>query len=248
MSTFPYTLSPLSRLNIGLIVLQPDATIEPEFHSLIPPEINLYTTRIESGAEVTPETLSQMETHLPKAASLLPISLPFGAIGYACTSGTAQIGTGSVASLIQGATGASTVTEPITALTAACSALGINRLAFLSPYVESVSNRIRETLSTKDIETPTFGTFNEAEEARVHRISTGSVFDAAKKLAETKEADALFLSCTNLHTLSVIEPLEDVTGLPTLSSNLVLAWHLTRLTAPELHLRGPGRLVRTSAT
>jgi maleate isomerase len=41
--------------------------------------------------------------------------------------------------------------------------------------------------------------------------------------------DGLFLSCTNLRTLDVIAPLEEKLKMPVLSSNLVLAWHLSQI-------------------
>ena len=54
--------------------------------------------------------------------------------------------------------------------------------------------------------------------------------------------DGLFLSCPNLRTLDVIEPLEEVLGKPVLGSNQVLAWHLLQAAglSPEQH--APGRL------
>ncbi len=121
------------------------------------------------------------------------------------------------------------MTEPVSALVAACAALGLRRLALLSPYVERVSERLRTVLAERGVETPVFGTFAEAEEARVARIPPASVVRAATALADSADVDGLFLSCTNLNTLPAIPALEAETGLPVLSSNLVLAWHMTQL-------------------
>jgi maleate isomerase len=45
----------------------------------------------------------------------------------------------------------------------------------------------------------------------------------------TPEAQAIFLSCTNLRTLHAIAPIEAATGLPVFSSNQALAWHMSTL-------------------
>ena len=52
---------------------------------------------------------------------------------------------------------------------------------------------------------------------------------AVRGLAAQGGVDGVFLSCTNLRTLEVISPLEAETGLPLLSSNTGLAWHMLRL-------------------
>ena len=112
----------------------------------------------------------------------------------------------------------------------------------LSPYVAEVSDRLRGRLAERGVETPVFGSFDEAEEARVARIDGPSILAAGRALAVRGGIEGMFLSCTNLRTLDVIPELEDATGLPVLSSNLVLAWDMLRLAgaAPDV----PGRLLR----
>ena len=58
------------------------------------------------------------------------------------------------------------------------------------------------------------------------------------------DCDGLFLSCTNLRTLDVIEEMEARLGMPVLSSNQVLAWHLFRLAGSGAGDFAPGRLWR----
>jgi len=244
MKTYPYQLAPKTGPNLGLIVLQTDERIERDFRRLIPVDIGLFVSRVPSGLDVSPQSLAAMEAHIPTAANLLPGAVAFDAIGYGCTSGTAQIGADKIAGLVH--TGAQTqaVTEPLTALAAACAALGVGRLAFLSPYVEAVSDRLRDALRTKGVQTPVFGTFAESEEAKVVRISPDAIRLAALDLAAQGGVDAIFLSCTNLNTLDIIAPLEAETGLPVLSSNQVLAWHMCRLAGAGL-AQGTGRITNS---
>jgi len=234
MQTFPYTLKTATPPRLGLIVLQADERIELDFRRLIPAKAELFVTRVPSGLDVTPDTLAAMEAHIPAAAGLLPASREFDAIGYGCTSGAAQIGPAKVEAQVQFAMKTLAVTEPLSALVAACRALGIDRLALMSPYVELVSERLRERLAYQGVDTPVFGTFAEAQEARVARIAPAWIAEAAQALAAQPGIDGLFLSCTNLDTLDIVAPLQEATGLPVLSSNLVLAWHMCRLGGLEL--------------
>jgi len=234
---FPYQLAgPIgSRARLGLVVLQADETIEHDFRRLLPIDgVSLLTTRVPSGLEVTGDTLAEMEGHLSQAAALFPRAAQFDVVAYACTSGTAVIGAENVARQVKGGCETAHVTNPVTALIAACRHLGITRLGLLSPYVEDVSESLRNVLAKAGIETPTFGSFDEAEEARVARIDDPSIIAAAVELAKGGGCEALFLSCTNLRTLDVIPQIEAATGLPVMSSNLVLAWHMAVLSGFEL--------------
>ncbi|MEM7471761.1 MAG: aspartate/glutamate racemase family protein [Pseudomonadota bacterium] len=244
MSRFSYSEAAQNWPRLGLIVLQSDETIEQEFRTMFPPEAALFTSRIESGMEVSADSLAAMEARLSGAAGLFPRGMGFDVIGYGCTSGTAQIGADRIAELIRAGAPATHVTEPISALTAACYSLGLKRLAVLSPYVEEVSDRLREVLAGRGVETPVFGSFAEPEEAKVARIDTRSIVEAGQSLVEGESLDGLFLSCTNLRSLPAIAQLEAATGLPVLSSNQVLAWHIATLSGNALSGDGLGCLGR----
>ena len=243
--TFSFALDAARPPQVGLVALQSDETVEPDLRRLMPSDLEVLVTRVPSGAEVTAETLAAMEHRLADAVRLFPGGARFGAVGYACTSGTAQIGRRRIGALVDGACMTKAVTEPVSALIAACGALGVRRLALLSPYVAAVSERLRTVLFEAGIATPVFGSFDVAEEARVARIGQESIVDAALSLASQGGVDALFLSCTNLRTLDALTPIEGQSGLPVLSSNLVLAWHMAGLAGCALRRGAPGRLAET---
>jgi maleate isomerase len=222
MRTFPYTLLEERLPTIGLIVLQADETIETDFRVAFPPEeAQVFVSRIASGADVTPETLAAMEADMTRAASLLP-DIAFDTVAYACTSGTSVIGAETVHVKVRAGCQTTHVTDPVTALTAACRKRGISRLAFLSPYREDVNTTLREVLAREGIETPIFGSFDEMQEKKVARIDTASIVDAAIDLVQGEEVEAIFLSCTNLKTREAIPFIETKTGLAAMSSNSVL--------------------------
>mmetsp|Transcript_7280 Transcript_7280/g.12203 ORF Transcript_7280/g.12203 Transcript_7280/m.12203 type:complete len:239 (-) Transcript_7280:529-1245(-) len=223
---FGYQTATDTRKKLGLIALQSDESIEDDMRRLLPTDVSFLVSRVPSGEDVSTESLRAMEGHLTGAAQLFPRGMQFDAVAYGCTSGTSQIGAGRVDQLVRAGTQTTCVTEPVSALVAACRAAGVKRLAVLSPYVASVSDHLRKVLKDQDIDTPVFGSFAEPNEAKVVSIDGASIITAATALMHGAEVDALFLSCTNLRTLNVIGPLEAALKVPVLSSNLVLAWHM----------------------
>lgn len=230
---------------LGLIVLKADETVEIDLRKLLPTSIALHVSRIESEPEVTSQALSKMKYRLTDSAKLFPDRTQFGCVAYACTSATSVIGQQEVASRIQQGCKTKFVTDPVTALVAACEHLGIQKLAILTPYVEDVSAALRSVLEQHKISTREFGSFNEADEARVARIDEDSIIKAATELV--KDAEALFISCTNLRTLGVIEKLENLIGKPVLTSNQVLAWHMTTCADAAIYPDGFGQLFKPAS-
>lgn len=216
-----------TRAAIGLIVLQADETFEPEALPLLLQEgVAVYTSRIPSAPEVTPETLARMKAEMPRAASLLPAERALDVVAYCCTSGATVIGPEQVARSVQLHHPHAVVTNPLTALIAACRHLGITKLGLVTPYVPSVSSALRDQLEDNGISIVSFGSFEQEEETAVARIDAQSVKQAICQIGAAPEVEAVFASCTNLRTFSIIEPCEEILDKPVLSSNLVLAWHI----------------------
>jgi len=163
MLTPPFETREIRAPQLGLIVLQADETIERDMRLLLPAQAGLMVSRVPSGTHVTPHTLSAMSAELENAARLFPRSAQFSVVGYGCTSGTAEIGSARVAKAVNAGARTGHVTEPVSALIAACHHLDVARLGILSPYVQSVSERLHEVLSKAGFEISAFASFNESE-------------------------------------------------------------------------------------
>jgi maleate isomerase len=240
-----YNLSDPSAIKavLGLIVLQADETLENEVRAVLQdPWVRLLHSRIPSGADLNPQTLMQMKEDLPAAAALLPTTAVFDVIAYACTSGATFIGPDTVKSLITEHHPTAQVTNPITAVLAACAALNIKRLGFITPYVAEVSDTMRTYLQDHGLEIAAFGSFEQMEESVVARISERSVLEALVKIGKDEALDGLFLSCTNLNSFGVIEEAEKIIGKPIISSNQALYWHMRKLANLPTLGAGPGKL------
>lgn len=228
---------------IGLIVLQSDATLESELRSVIDIDgVALYHARIPSAPEVNADTLKQMEFDLPEAAALLRVGLPMNVVAYGCTSGATLIGPDYVDRIIRDVHPDARTTNPISAAIAACNALGVKRLGFITPYVAKVSAAMRSLLESHGFEISAFGSFCQGEEAVVARITEQSLYDAICSVGRDANVDAIFASCTNLRSFNIIEKAEEAIGKPVLTSNQVLAWHMLSLAGISKVPNGPGQL------
>ncbi|MGB1252572.1 MAG: maleate cis-trans isomerase family protein [Candidatus Promineifilaceae bacterium] len=232
-----------TRAKIGLVVLQTDQTIEHEFSKVFRGEgVALYHARIPNAMEVTPDTLRQMAQDLPRAAALLPSSFNFDAIGYACTSGATMIGEQRIEQIIRPIHPSAKTSNPITACKAALTALGLKRIALLTPYAPEVTLEMQANLKTAGFEINAVASFNQSDDFTVARITSNSILDAVLRVGKREDCDCVFVSCTSLRALDIISTAEAQLNKPVLSSNQALAWHLMRLAGLADTPTGLGRI------
>ena len=219
---------------LGMIILQSDQTVEHEaakliYGSGITNRIGLYHTRIPNQMEITEETLKEMAQALPQSAALMPAEFGFDAIGYGCTSAATIIGEARVDRLIKSVHPNAKTTNPITACKAALHAVNVTSLALLTPYAISVTQAMQDNLGAAGFDVTAVATFNQTDDFTVARITSQSIYDAVIEIGRNEACEAVFISCTSLRALPIIEAAEAVLGKPVLSSNQVFIWHLMRL-------------------
>jgi len=218
-----------ARAKLGVIVLETDETLESEFARMTALDgVALYHSRIAMETDINAQTLARMEQDIPAAAGLLP-ARDLDVIGYGCTSGATVIGPEAVARAVQSEYSDAQVTDPLTAILAAGRSLEAIRLAFVTPYVAQVSLQMREELERAGFEIAAFGSFEQSDDRMVARIAPQAILQAALSVAAEAPCDAIVISCTNLRCLDVIPEIEAQSGLPAISSNQALAWHMLRL-------------------
>ena len=226
---------------LGLIVLSTDQTLEWEARRILAGHgANLMHSRIESAPMVTPDSLRDMGGRLEAAARLLPA--PLRAIGYGCTSASVMLGPPEVAGIVGRAHQETPVTNPISAVAAALRALGARRVGLVTPYAPEVARPVAEFLAGAGVEITREAGFGEGDDRRVARICERDTLRAIEEVSEG--ADAVFASCTNLRTLGIVDDAERRIGMPVISSNSALIWHLLGLAGAEIPPNGPGALYR----
>lgn len=225
---------------IGLVVLSSDTSLEDEARQVVAgQDISIYHTRIECAPEVTPATLAQMEARMTASVELLPEELD--AIGYGCTSASVVVGPDAVAAQMHKAKPGVPVTNPISGVIAGLAALGAKRIAMVTPYVAEVVAPMRAFLERNGIEVVTELSFGERDDRRVARIAESSTLAAIEEAGQVEGVEAVFSSCTNLRSFGIIDVAEARLGVPVISSNSALLWHVLRQAGVKGG-QGPGRL------
>lgn len=107
------------------------------------------------------------------------------------------------------------------AMLAALRALNVSRVAVATPYDAVVTKRLEAFLAEGGV-TATTSAFLDVP-SEIWRVTTGSTRALVRNL-RVDDAEAVFISCTNLPTYDVIPDLENELGMPVLSANLVTMW------------------------
>lgn len=238
----PYELEPDRGIAMGLIVLQTDELMEYELGRLfIGLGLRTYQNRIPSMPEVRSETLSMMAETMTDRAAMLPYDAGVGVIGYGCTSGATILGEERVRELVQNAHPDMPVTNPLSALKAACKATGVTRLGLVSPYVAEVTGAMIDALGDAGISITEYGSYEQAEDRTVARISPKSTLKALIDIGKG-DCDAVFASCTTLRAWEVVPDAERQLDKPVMCSNQVMGWHMLRLAGINAPVVDGGRL------
>ena len=225
---------------VGVVALRTDVVMERELRAWLPSSARLLHTRIPNAAHVTGDTLRAMERELPGAVRLLPPDVGYAVVAYGCTSASVLIGEARVAELVRSVIGEVPVTNPLTAIRARLDDLGARRIALLTPYTEDVSRALVERLEGTGIEVVRAATFAESDDARVARLSRDAVLGALVELGRAGGCDAVVGSCTNLPALGLLEDAERAAGVPVITSNSALAWHVGRHLGARSTASSPG--------
>lgn len=231
------------KATMGVIVLKEDETLEGELaHLLRQDGVALYHSRIPMATEVNPDTLRQMQADLPAAAAMLPSTPHYDVIAYGCTSAATEIGPKGVRDAIQTVRPDVQITDPLSAIITACDALGAIRLGFLTPYVPKVSAHMCDALEATGRKIAGFGSFEEGDDRVVARITPDTILRGITQVAAQQNCDAIVVACTNLRGLGIITKAESITGVPVITSNQALGWHMLRLANLTPQGTAPGAL------
>ena len=218
------------RAAIGLVVLATDHTIEYEWRDLLRQEdVAFYECRLENSPDITPPRLAEIEARIAPAVNLLLPGERLDVVAFGCTSASMVIGEARVGARIREARPEIAFTTPITAALAALDALGVRRVALLTPYVRTINDFMRDYIEARGVAVTRMASFEHADDNEVARIDSRSIRSAIEALARHDDADAVFVSCTSLRVAALVPELEARIGKPVLSSNYAMAWHALRL-------------------
>ncbi len=236
-----------ARARIGLIVLATDQTVEHEFRQIITPleGVAFYESRIRNAQQITPETLAAMEKEIAPCTEVIMPGCRLDVVAYGCTSGAMVIGDEQVGARIRSARPGIAYTTPMKAAYAAFEALGMKRIAYIAPYMESLCMRMCAEIEDHGFEVPAMGSWNEPDDDKAARLSAETVAAAVRDLGSSDLVDGVFVSCSSIRIALTVEAMEAEIGKPITSSNHAMAWHCLRLAGYGDAIPGYGRLFRT---
>ena len=228
---------------VGLIALSTDQTIENDFQNIcnnLP--VDIFINRIHNKNPLTKENLLKMEEDLASVTKKILPDEKLNTIAYGCTSGTIAIGEDSIKEKILSVKPGSYVTTPVTSAIKAFKLMNIKKIALFTPYPDAVNKTILDYFTKKNIEVLSFASLNLNLDSEFANVDPNYILEISSKL-ETKNADALFISCTALPVLNILDKLEKNIQKPVLSSNQTLIWDTIRSVRYESPIKGYGKLL-----
>ena len=233
-----------ARHRIGLVALANDFVVERDFANICPSEhVAVHVSRILNDNICTVETLRAMAPRLTETAALIVKEAQLGSIVYCCTSGTVVIGYDEVARRLQIAHHGVPVVTPITAGLAALEKFNARKVAVLTPYVDEVNSQIAQSIAESGVEPVALTSFRIANGDEMALIPPQAIYEAALE-ADRPEADALFISCTAIRAVDVVDRIEKKLGKPVVTANQALIWQALREAGYRDPIEGYGNLFR----
>ncbi|SHK91742.1 Maleate cis-trans isomerase [Pseudonocardia thermophila] len=180
------------------------------------------------------------------AAGVRALPRPLDAVVWACTSGSFVLGWDGAAQQVAelGAVAGVPVSSTSFAFTDACAHLGIGRVAVGATYPDDVAERFVAFLAKAGIEVLSLSAKGIVTAAEVGTLGRDAVLDFAAAV-DHPHAQAVLLPDTALHTIGLLDELEDRVGKPVLTANQVSVWQGLRLAGGTMRRDGFGALFRT---
>lgn len=210
----------------GVGVVAPfDFALDRELWRWAPDDISLYMTRLPFvPVPVTVEMAQELSDadRVRRATRDVLAPEPL-VVTYACASGSFVGGaTGERAlhaSMMSAGAPAATTTSG--GLVAALHALRLRRIAVVTPYIDSVTERLLTFLGEHQVEVVSSVGLGLLD--HIWQVGYTETVQAVSAV-DVPEADGVFISCTNVPTYDIIGPLERWLGKPVLTANQVTMW------------------------
>ena len=218
------------RARIGLLY-PASGLVDDEFYRLAPPGVSVHITRIGAHGNISAEKVkafSEVDNLIKFAKDLEPLRPT--CVAWACTSGSFLTGReGSrrqVAALAQ-ATGTK-CTNTSESMVEALQHLGVRRVAVGTPYPDEFNAPIVKFLEDHGFEVPAVDNLRLKNDWEIATAAPETIYALARRVA-VDGAEAVFLSCTGLYAVDLIETMERDLRRPVLTANQVTMWNALRL-------------------
>jgi maleate isomerase len=229
---------------IGLITLASDFRIEKDFNNVIHgKDIDLFSNRIHCYNPLTNENLKKMADDITDVTKEILPDQKLDCVAYGCTSGTIAAGYSSIYDKVNLAKPNTKVTTPITSAIKALKKLNINKISVFTPYTDEINQSVAEYFKKENIEVVSLTYFDIASDLDIGKVDPNYLFNVLSEI-DLSKSDGLFVSCTALPVLSLIDKLEKKLGKVVLSSNQTLIWETMKEINYTKNIDGYGQLFK----
>jgi maleate cis-trans isomerase len=232
------------RGRVGLLIPSINTTMETEFWRIAPPGVSVHSARIACGRHGTPEELRGMENASKQAAQEVGMVEP-DVVVYGCTSGSFFQGPAwnkKIGEQLTAITKAPTVTTA-GAMVACLTAGGYKKVEVVTPYVDVTNERLKQFLKAHGIEVVKLGAFDILDMFDHAKILPEEIYAKVKAIT-TPEGEAVFVACTQLRALEVLDMLERDLGKPVYSAVQASAWRAYKAMGVDPKIIDCGSLLR----
>lgn len=242
-----------ARRYLGLLVPSADLVVEQDFRNALPPHVGTHVARMFQGLEPVSnlENLQRILDAAETAAELVSHAKPELVI-FCGTSASFMHGKGSdeeLSARISASAGGLPSTNTTSASVQALEALGVRSLFFFSPYPLPAHRLGVRFFRDCGFEIVGDDTFECRMSLDIPAIRPEDIVTRLAYQRETlRRCDGVFISCTNLRALPVVERLEQELGIPVVSANQATIWAgLRGLGIAPSSVREAGELFRRAA-
>ena len=233
-----------SNPRIGLITLGSDFRIEKDFNNVIyGRDVDLYVNRIHCYNPLTNETLAKMADDITDVTKDILPDQKIDCVAYGCTSGTIAAGYDVIEKNVKLAKPEAKVTTPITSAIKALKAFNINKVSVFTPYTKSINDSVINYFNKENIAVNGLTYFDIESDLDIGKVDEEYLFEVLSKI-NLEESEALFVSCTALPVLSIIDKLEKKMNKIILSSNQTLIWESLNAIGYKNSIEGFGKLFK----
>jgi len=213
-----------SNPRIGLIALASDFMIERDFLNVIKDrDIDFFVNRIECYNPLTKENLIKMANKVTEVTQDILPDQDIDCVVYGCTSGTIAAGYESIEKKVKAAKPMADLTTPSSAAIKALKRLNIKKLYVFTPYSKALNDEVLEYFKSEGFEITSNSFFDIEADYDIGKVDPDYLFEVLSQV-DLNGAEGLFVSCTALPALSIIDKLEKKLNTPVLSSNQALIW------------------------
>jgi len=233
-----------SNPRIGLITLGSDFRIEKDFNNVIyGRDVDLYVNRIHCYNPLTNETLAKMADDITDVTKDILPDQKIDCVAYGCTSGTIASGYDVIEKNVKLAKPEAKVTTPITSAIKALKAFNINKVSVFTPYTKSINDSVINYFNKENIAVNGLTYFDIESDLDIGKVDEEYLFEVLSKI-NLEDSEALFVSCTALPVLSIIDKLEKKMNKVILSSNQTLIWESLNAIGYKNSIEGFGKLFK----